>query len=69
MTHEEMKRKAEERVTADNPQGTNFKATKVYENILDGTLVTVNFEQPARKDDSNQVLFGKDEIRRVFRWH
>jgi hypothetical protein len=68
MTRDEMTAKAVERVSADNPQGTNFKAYKVYESILDGTLVTVNFEQPARKDDSNQVHFGREGIR-VFRWH
>ena len=69
MTTEEMKEKAVAKVEADNsgPGYANFKAVRVFENIMEGTVVSVNFESPTRKDDSNQVYFGKNEIR-TSRW-
>ena len=67
MTHDEMKAKAEEQVQVHNPDATNFQATKIYDNILEGTLITVNFDQTSKQNDSNQVLFVKDTVR-IFRW-
>jgi hypothetical protein len=69
MTLEEMKFKAVDIVTADNPGCGGFKVTKVYERLMDGTLITVSFVPSAgAKDDSNHVHFGKDDVR-TYRWH
>jgi hypothetical protein len=69
MTLEEMKDKAIAKVTADNPGCTGFKVTKVYEHLMDGTLITVSFvPSSGGKEDSNHVHFGRDEIR-TYRWH
>src|SRR4029077_14943009 len=68
MTLEEIKDKAVARVEADNPGNTSFKAAKVYEHLMDGTLVTVTFQNGSGKEDSNHVHFGKDD-NRVYRWH
>jgi hypothetical protein len=43
MTIEEMKGKAVTKVEEDNPGSTVFRSTKIFENILDGTVVTVSF--------------------------
>jgi hypothetical protein len=68
MTLEELKEKAVARVEADNPTNTNFKASRVFEHLMDGTLVTVTFKDSSGKEDSNHVHFGRDDIR-VYRWH
>jgi hypothetical protein len=68
MSLDEIKEKAVERVQADNPASTGFKAGRIYEQMMDGTLVTVTFQSAPGKEDSNHVHFGKDEVR-VYRWH
>lgn len=68
MTLDEMKEKARKRVEADNPGSTAFQAGKFYENLMEGTLITVTFLTSAGKEDSNLVHFGKNEMR-VYRWH
>jgi hypothetical protein len=68
MTLEEMKDNAITKVTADNPNCTGFKVAKTYENLMDGTLITVAFVPSGGKEDSNHVHFGKDDIR-TYRWH
>jgi hypothetical protein len=67
MTLDEMKEKARERVQNDNPEGKDFKATKIYENVLGGTVVTVAFSV-AGKEESNHVLVGPEGLR-IYRWH
>jgi hypothetical protein len=69
MTLDELKDKARAKVETDNPGNTNFKAGKVLENILDGTLISVTFQTSAGKEDSNHVLFNKNNEMRTYRWH
>jgi hypothetical protein len=70
MTLEELKEKAIERVKADNdnPGNTGFHASRVYENLMDGVLISVSFQTSAGKEDSNHVHFGRDEVR-TYRRH
>jgi hypothetical protein len=68
MTLAEIHDKAVAKVTEDNPGNTNFHVTKTYEHVMDGTLITVSFQNNANKEDSNHVHFGGDDIR-VYRWH
>jgi len=68
MTLDEMKEKARARVESDNPGNTKFKVSKVYENLMDGTLITISFVDTSGKEDSNHVHFGRNETR-VYRWH
>ena len=69
MTLDEMKEKARSRIEGDNLGCTGFKATKIFENILDGTVVTVTFTTAAGKEDSNHVHFGRNDELRVYRWY
>ena len=68
VTLEDNKQEALARVMQDNPGNTGFKISKVYEHLMDGTLITVSFQNSSGKEDSNHVHFGKDDIR-VYRWH
>lgn len=68
MTLDDLKEKARARVEADNPESSSFKINKVYENLMDGTLISVSFQTSAGKEDFNHVHFGRNEIR-TFRWH
>jgi hypothetical protein len=68
MTLEEFKHRALAKVEEDNPGNTGFRVSKVYEHIMDGTLITVTFQTSQGKEDSNHVHFGRDEVR-VYRWH
>jgi hypothetical protein len=68
MTLEEMKGKAVARVEEDNPGNTGFRVSRVYEHLMDGTLISVSFQSASGKEESNHVHFGRDEIR-VHRWH
>ena len=63
-----MKEKAIARVETDNSGNTNFKVSKVYENLMDGTLITVSFRDDSGKEDFNHVHFGRNE-NRIYRWH
>ena len=68
MTIDEMKEAARARVEADNSGNTNFKVSKVYENLMDGTLISVSYRDASGKEDWNHVHFGRDGIR-TYRWH
>ena len=68
MTLDELKEKARTKVENDNPGNTNFKVSRVFENLLDGTLISVTFQNSAGKEDSNHVHFAKNEVR-TYRWH
>ena len=68
MTLDEMKEKAKTRVETDNPACTGFKVNRVYENIMDGTVISVSFQTSAGKEDSNHIHFGRNEVR-TYRWH
>jgi hypothetical protein len=68
MKIDEMKENARARVETDNPGKTNFKVSKLYENLMDGTLITVSFQDSSGKEDFNHVHFGSNEIR-TYRWH
>lgn len=68
MELDEMKEKARARVETDNPGNTNFKISRVYENLMDGTLITVSFRTSLDKEDFNHVHFGRNETR-IYRWH
>lgn len=68
MTLDEMKEKAIKRAQNDNPDGSNFRLQRVFENIMDGTIVSIAFDTPNKKDDSNHIHFGPNEVR-VYRWH
>jgi hypothetical protein len=68
MTLDEMKEKALTKVEADNPGKTDFRVSRVYENLMDGTLITVSFRDSSGKEDANHVHFVRNETR-VHRWH
>lgn len=68
MTIDEMKDKALVKAQTDNPDKINFQISRVYENLMDGTLITVAFKDAGGKEDFNHVHFKKDEMR-VYRWH
>jgi hypothetical protein len=68
MSLDDLKEKARTRIETDNPGSTNFKVSRVYENLMDGVLITVTFQTNGGKEDSNHVHFGNNEVR-VYRWH
>jgi hypothetical protein len=68
MTLDEMKEEARARVEQDNPESTGFKVTRIFENIMNGTLVTVAFTTPTGKQDHNVVHFGPDGMK-GYRWN
>lgn len=68
MNREEMKLRASERVQEANPKCSDFEARRVFENILDGIVVSVFFKTPEGKEDSNQVHFGRNDELRLYRW-
>jgi len=68
MTLDELKEKARVRVESDNPGCSNFKASRIYENVMEGTVVTISFNAAGGKEDSNHVHFGRNQVR-VYRWH
>lgn len=44
------------------------RPSRIFENIMHGTVVTVTFTTQTGKEDHNLVHFGPDEMR-VYRWH
>ncbi len=68
MNRDDMLKAAVKRVEADNLGATGFKATKTYDQILDGTIVSVNFMMND-KEESNHVHFDHADQMKVFRWH
>jgi hypothetical protein len=69
MTLDEMKDKAKALVEANNPDKTNFHVSKVYENVMDGTLMTISFSDAGNSSDHNHILFTDDGLTRSYRWH
>jgi hypothetical protein len=68
MTIDEMKEKARARVEKDNPESKEFEASpRIFENIMNGTVVRVDFTTPTGNKDHNLVHFGPNEIR-VYRF-
>jgi hypothetical protein len=68
MAVDELRAQAMTRVQADNPGNTDFKVSRVYENLMDGTLITVSFRDSTGKEDFNHVHFTQAETR-TYRWH
>src|SRR5207248_3126218 len=68
MTLDEMKEKAIAEVESNNPSINSPKVSKVYENILDGTLITVTYKDSSGKEELSHVLFGRDQ-NRFYRYH
>ena len=68
MNRDDMLKAAVKRVEADNAGATEFKTAKTYDQILDGTIVSVDFKMND-KQESNHVLFDRADQMRVFRWH
>ncbi len=68
MNHEAMKQAACQRVQEANLKSSDLEARRVFQNILEGTLVTVFFKTPEGKEDSNQVHFGRNDDVRLYRW-
>lgn len=68
MTIDSLKEKARLRIETDNPDKKEFRAAKVYENFMNGVLVSVSFRDATGKEDFNHVHFGQDDVR-VYRWH
>ena len=69
MTREEMEKKALALVADANRESKGFEVGKVLDNIMDGTLVTVDFKTETGKKDHNLVHFGPDEEVRRYRYH
>ena len=67
MTLDEMKNEALKQVKASFPEGTDFRADRVFEHVMDGTLITIYFRSPSNKDEWAHVHFGSDETR-FYRW-
>ncbi|MCH9026669.1 MAG: hypothetical protein IIA05_06075 [Proteobacteria bacterium] len=57
MNLDEIKEKARIRIEEDNPGSTDFKAIKVFDNIMDGKIVTVSFRTAAGEKDANHDHF------------
>ena len=68
MTLDDMKNEAKKRIEETFPEGTNFRVHKVYENLMDGTLVSIMFDTSTRKEEVAYIHFGSDEIR-FHRWN
>ena len=66
MTLDEMKARAQEMVEANHPDGTDFDINKVYENVMDGTLVSVSFKEGTHNKDYNHIHFGSDGRTRTY---
>jgi hypothetical protein len=49
MALDELKEKARTRIETDNPGSTNFKVSRVYENLMDGTVISVSFQRALGK--------------------
>jgi hypothetical protein len=68
MTLDEMMEKARARVAKENAESNGFKANaRIFENIMQGTVVRVDFTTETGKDDHNLVHFGPNGMR-TYRW-
>jgi hypothetical protein len=76
MTLDDMKEKAIAITKDNNPDKNNFEINNVYENFMDGALIsiaftkdlTVNKDAPGNKD-FNHIYFASDGTVRRYRWH
>lgn len=68
MTLDEMTEEAKQRVQDNFPDGSDFRVKRHYENVMDGTLVSITFKNAAGKEETSHVHFGTDETR-FYRWH
>src|SRR6266849_4134615 len=69
LTPAEKEHTAKEMVAEHNPNIQQFEVSKVYENFMDGTLITVSFQDSTGKKETNHVHFDRDGIPRHHRWH
>jgi hypothetical protein len=67
MTLDEMKEQAKSEVLSSILTASDIKISKVYENLLDGTLISVSFRD-SDKEEWAHVHFGKDQTR-FYRYH
>ena len=67
MTQDEMKQKAISTVQSDFKDIEDANVSKVYENLLGGTLMTVTYKDKGNREMSH-VLFYKGAVR-VYRYH
>jgi hypothetical protein len=70
MTLDEMREQAKAEVLAVNPKATALKVSKVYDHLMDGTLITVSFQDGSStgKEDMSHVHFGRNGVR-FYRYH
>ena len=68
MTLDEMKEQAKTQIEVANPDLTNLNLHKVYENFMDGTLLTYSFRDRSGREEFNHVHFYKDQSR-FYRYH
>lgn len=68
MTLDEIKAKAKAEVENANPQSSNINVKSIYENFLDGTLLTVTFTTLEGVESTNHVYFGDDTEIRLHRY-
>lgn len=69
MTLDEMKEEAKQRVQEEFPHANSFSIKRVYENLMDGTLISVDFQREnVEGEASAHVHFGSDQTR-LYRWH
>lgn len=68
MTRDEMLKAAVKKVTDENPEAIEFKAVKTYDQILDGTIISINFKLNG-KEEASHVHFDRADQMRVFRYH
>lgn len=69
MTLNDMKVEAISRVQSEFIDGENFKVQKHYEDVMDGTLITIQFNKiGSQKEELTHVHFSKEGAKN-FRWH
>jgi hypothetical protein len=68
MTREEMQEQAKAEVQSANPDSSGLRVSKIYENVLDGTLVTVAFKNKLGNEELSHVHFGRKGPK-FYRYH
>ncbi len=68
MTLDEMKERAKREVESANLNSTNMNVNKVYENLMDGTLITIAFQDKSGNKEYSHVHFRGEQIR-FYRYH
>jgi hypothetical protein len=59
MPREEMQEQAKIEVQSATPGSTDLRVAKIYENVLDGTLITVTFKNSSGNEERSHVHFGR----------